>query len=348
MKIYEVTGKIRENPQPPGMQQAKVVRQTGNELTVAPQAQGQPTGTEVTVDLSKNPQAIQKDPQGNITVDPNAQPNPTGGMTLQPGQDINIAGGAPGAMLPNQKPGQPQQGQQDQAAAEDMANMKKLAGIKEQPAEAGTGSQIPSNLTVDGMLNDPEVDPAMKPQLQQMIVAKPDGTLDLAQTMRKASGKFYREIPELIEILQSLAQQAEAFVKSPEFSELGPQDQNSIIDLAKSLPPSIQQMQSQITKGAQAHDAGFNKMDAATGQYGDGTVEDASMQPMDDSYYPTGYNDKYREKAMMRKAMQQITQDKHFESNDVVALARRVANMPVRQSTNQTREIVDLKKLAGL
>lgn len=201
MKIYEVTGKIRENPQPPGMQQAKVVKQTGNELTVAPQAQGQPTGTEVTVDLSKNPQAIQKDPQGNITVDPNAQPNPTGGMTLQPGQDINIAGGAPGAMLPNQKLGQSQQGQQDQVTPENMDDVD---------------------------------------QLEQ------------------------------------------------------------------------------------------------------------EMMSMQDSYYPTGYNDKYREKAMMRKAMQQITQDKHFESNDVVALARRVANMPVRQSTNQTREIVDLKKLAGL
>lgn len=348
MKIYEVTGKIRENPQQ-GIQQAKVVRQAGNELTVAPQAQGQPTGTEVTVDLSKNPQAIQKDPQGNITVDPNAQPNPTGGMTLQPGQEINIAG-APGAMLPNQKPGQPQQGQQDQAAAEDMANMKKLAGIKEQPAEAGSGSQIPPNLTVDGMLNDPEVDPAMKPQLQQMIVAKPDGTLDLAQTMRNASGKFYREIPELIEILQSLAQQAAAFVKSPEFSELGPQDQNSIIDLAKTLPSSIQQMQAQITKGAQAHDAGFNKMDADTGQYGDGTVEDASMQPMDDSYYPTGYNDKYREKAMMRKAFQSVTQDDSYmeESNHIVALAKRVANVPSTTSTNNSKDIVDIKKLAGL
>ena len=76
MKIYEVTGKIKENPQQPqGMQQAKVVKQAGNELTVAPQAQGQPTGTEVTVDLSKNPQAIQKDPQGNITVDPNQSSN---------------------------------------------------------------------------------------------------------------------------------------------------------------------------------------------------------------------------------------------------------------------------------
>lgn len=196
MKIYEVTGKIRENPQQ-GIQQAKVVRQAGNELTVAPQAQGQPTGTEVTVDLSKNPQAIQKDPQGNITVDPNAQPNPTGGMTLQPGQDINIAG-APGAMLPNQKPGQ-----QDQVTPENM--------------------------------DDAE-------QLEQ------------------------------------------------------------------------------------------------------------EMMSMQDSYYPTGYNDKYREKAMMRKAFQSVTQDDSYmeESNHIVALAKRVANVPSTTSTNNSKDIVDIKKLAGL
>lgn len=201
MKIYEVTGKIRENPQPPGMQQAKVVKQTGNELTVAPQAQGQPTGTEVTVDLSKNPQAIQKDPQGNITVDPNAQPQPTGGMNLQPGQDISIAG-APGAMLPNQKPGQPQPpGQQDQATPENMDDVNEL---------------------------------------------------------------------------------------------------------------------------------------------------EQEMMSMQDSYYPIGYNDKYREKAMMRKAMQQITQDNHFEGADVIALAKRVANIQTKPTGNQPRDIVDLKKLAGL
>lgn len=204
MKIYEVTGKIKENPQQPqGMQQAKVVKQAGNELTVAPQAQGQPTGTEVTVDLSKNPQAIQKDPQGNITVDPNAPPEPTGGMQLQPGQEISMAGGAPGAMLPNQKQGvAPAPGQQEQPTPENMDDVD---------------------------------------QLEQ------------------------------------------------------------------------------------------------------------EMMSMQDSYYPTGYNDKYREKAMMRKAFQSVTQDKSYmESNDIVALAKRVSNIPDKAVNNKSRDIIDLKKLAGL
>ncbi|NBP55785.1 hypothetical protein EBU71_04460 [bacterium] len=191
MKVFEVTGKIRENPQQPGLQQAKVVKQTGNELTVAPQAQGKPTGTEVTVDLSKNPQAIQKDQQGNITVDPNAQPQQAGGMQLQPGQDINVVGNptAPGPMIPN--PNEP-----NQPAAEEMDDM------------------------------------------------------------------------------------------DPEMVEAG--------------------------------------------------------------YVPNGYNDDYREKAMMRKAMQNITQDQPYMENEIVALARRVSNIPVKAGSNQKKDILDIKKLAGL
>jgi hypothetical protein len=193
MKIYEVTGKIRENPQQSSMQPAKVVKQTGNELIVAPQSKGQPTGTEITVDLSKNPQAIQKDPQGNITVNPNAQPGPTGQLSLKPGQDINLAG-APGEMLPNQN--------QDQVTPENMDEIDHL---------------------------------------------------------------------------------------------------------------------------------------------------EQEMMSVQDSYYPTGYNDKYREKAMMRKAYKNITQSKSYmESNDIVALAKRVAFVEPQGKTNNFKDLNDLKKLAGL
>ena len=69
-----------------------------------------------------------------------------------------------------------------------------------------------------------------------------------------------------------------------------------------------------------------------------------------EDYVPTGYNDKNREKAMMRKAMQQITQDNKFisETNDIVALARRVSNIQPKANTNQRQDVINLKKLAGL
>lgn len=240
---------------------------------------GAPVGKITKVDPTTKKATITKPDGTTQEVDPTAlKPTPDGKMQMDAPDQSDLTNkdvvSTEDALAPPGDSQSPIQGDEDHDEVSKLLvhRLRRLAGLQEQPT---TASQIPTSLTVAGMLNDPEVDPAMKPQLQKLIVAKPDGTVDLAQTMRKASGEFYRAIPELIEVFQSLAQQAAAFVKSPEFSELGPQDQNSIINLAKTLPSSLQQMQAQITKGAQAHDAGFNKMDAATGQYGDGQVEEA-------------------------------------------------------------------------
>jgi len=240
---------------------------------------GAPVGKITKVDPTTKKATITKPDGTTQEIDPTAlKPTPDGKMQMDAPDQSDLTNkdvvSTEDALAPPGDSQSPIQGDEDHDEVSKLLvhRLRRLAGLQEQPT---TASQIPTSLTVAGMLNDPEVDPAMKPQLQKLIVAKPDGTVDLAQTMRKASGEFYRAIPELIEVFQSLAQQAAAFVKSPEFSELGPQDQNSIINLAKTLPSSLQQMQAQMTKGAQAHDAGFNKMDAATGQYGDGQVEEA-------------------------------------------------------------------------
>lgn len=239
---------------------------------------GAPVGKITKVDPTTKKATITKPDGTTQDVDPTAlKPTPDGKMQMDAPDQGDLTNkevvSTEDALAPPGDSQSPIHGDEDHDEVSKLLvhRLRKLAGLQEQP----TASQIPTSLTVAGMLNDPEVDPAMKPHLQKLIVAKPDGTVDLAQSMRKASGEFYSAIPELIEVFQSLAQQAAAFVKSPEFSELGPQNQNSIIDLAKSLPSSIQQMQAEITKGAKAHDTGFNKMDAATGQYGDGQVEEA-------------------------------------------------------------------------
>jgi hypothetical protein len=68
-----------------------------------------------------------------------------------------------------------------------------------------------------------------------------------------------------------------------------------------------------------------------------------------DGYYPTGYNDDNREKAMARKAMQDITSDSRLgETNDIVALARRVAQIKTQSNSNQQQDVLNLKKLAGI
>jgi hypothetical protein len=72
--------------------------------------------------------------------------------------------------------------------------------------------------------------------------------------------------------------------------------------------------------------------------------------PVEDGYYPTGYNDKNREKAMMRKAFQQVVQNEpYFEEQDkIIKLARLVSNVQVKNSNKQSADIIDIKKLAGL
>lgn len=77
-------------------------------------------------------------------------------------------------------------------------------------------------------------------------------------------------------------------------------------------------------------------------------MDDMDPEMVEAGYVPNGYNDDYREKAMMRKAMQNITQDEPYMENEIVALARRVSNIPSKVPTNQKKDIVDIKKLAGL
>jgi len=167
--------------------------------------------------------------------------------------------------------------------------LRKLAGLQEEPSPAPTAappaaptaapaSQIPPDLTVVGMLDDPELDPQSKAYMQKILVAQPNGTVDLARTLRNISGEFIHFFPQLADVLKDLQVEVNNFVRTPEFSELAPADQNSIINLGKALPTSIQQIEATTMQLAKAHDKEFNKMDAATGQYGDGQVQEAGAK----------------------------------------------------------------------
>ena len=154
--------------------------------------------------------------------------------------------------------------------------LRKLAGLQEQPA-APAANQIPAELTVQGMINDPEAGftPDEKAYMQKMLIAHPNGTVDLARTVRNFSGELINQFPQLVDMFKDLQTEINNFIRTPEFSELAPADQNSIIEVGKALPTTIQQIQSTTMQMAKFHDKEFNKMDAATGQYGDGQVEEA-------------------------------------------------------------------------
>ena len=161
--------------------------------------------------------------------------------------------------------------------------LRKLAGLQEEPAPAAApatapaANQIPAELTVQGMINDPEAGftPEEKAYMQKMLIAHPNGTVDLARTIRNFSGELINQFPQLVDIFKDLQTEINNFIRTPEFSELAPADQNSIIEVGKALPTTIQQIQSTTMQVAKFHDKEFNKMDAATGQYGDGQVEEA-------------------------------------------------------------------------
>jgi len=150
--------------------------------------------------------------------------------------------------------------------------LRRLAGLEEQePA----GSKVPTELTVNGVLSDPEISPQDREAMKQLLVANPDGTVNIQGSLRNASGEMIRMLPQLTDVFKELLNSANEFVRTPEFAQLGPQDQTNIIKFAKELPALIQKMDQQIMSMAQAHDQGFNKLDRQTGQYGDGQVEES-------------------------------------------------------------------------
>lgn len=154
--------------------------------------------------------------------------------------------------------------------------LRRLAGLEEQEPAA---SSVPPELTVNGVLSDPEITPQDREAMKQLLVANPDGTVNIQGSLRNASGELIRMLPQLTDVFKELLQDASAFVRTPEFAELGPQDQTAVINMTKELPALIQKMDQQIMSMAQAHDQGFNKLDRQTGQYGDGQVEESTQMP---------------------------------------------------------------------
>ncbi|NDG30355.1 hypothetical protein EB118_09820 [bacterium] len=150
--------------------------------------------------------------------------------------------------------------------------LRRLAGLEEQEPAA---SSVPPDLTVNGVLSDPEISPQDREAMKQLLVANPDGTVNIQGSLRNVSGELIRMLPQLTDIFKELLQDANAFVRTPEFAKLGPQDQTAVITMTKELPALIQKMDQQIMSMAQTHDQGFNKLDRQTGQYGDGQVEES-------------------------------------------------------------------------
>jgi len=149
--------------------------------------------------------------------------------------------------------------------------------------------------------------------------------------------------------------------KNPNAIQQGPEG----ITVNPNADPNAQPIAPQLQQGSEVNVAG--DLDApsrpgspltpnppAQGQQNQPAAEEmeGEMDPemaAEAGHIPTGYNDKYREKAMMRKAMQNvISKDQYFESTDIIALAKRISIVEAKSNTKQTQDVINLKKLAGL
>jgi hypothetical protein len=184
---------------------------------------------------------------------------------------------------------------------------------------------------------------------------QPQGQMTKMKVVQAAPNKVVLQNP------QTQAQTTFDPTKNPNAIQQGPEG----VTVNPNADPNAQPAAPQLQQGSEVNVAG--DLDApsqpgspltpnppAQGQQNQPAAEEmeGEMDPemaAEAGHIPTGYNDKYREKAMMRKAMQNvISKDQYFESTDIIALAKRISNVEAKSNTKQTQEVINLKKLAGL
>ena len=184
---------------------------------------------------------------------------------------------------------------------------------------------------------------------------QPQGQMTKMKVVQAAPNKVVLQNP------QTQAQTTFDPTKNPNAIQQGPEG----VTVNPNADPNAQPIAPQLQQGSEVNVSG--DLDApsqpgspltpnppAQGQQNQPAAEEmeGEMDPemaAEAGHIPTGYNDKYREKAMMRKAMQNvISKDQYFESTDIIALAKRISNVEAKSNTKQTQEVINLKKLAGL
>ena len=161
--------------------------------------------------------------------------------------------------------------------------------------------------------------------------------------------------------LQNLQTQAQTTFdpsKNPNSVQQGPDG----ITVNPNADPKAQPTPPQLQQGSEVNVAGNIDAPSQPGspltpnppaqtQQDQSAVEEMDVEPevLEAGYIPTGYNDDYREKSMMRKATQNITdKDRYFEGNEIIALAKRISNVEIKPIGKQSNDILNIKKLAGL
>ena len=190
-------------------------------------------------------------------------------------------------------------------------------------------------------------------KIYEVTGQQPQGQMTKMKVVQAAPNKVTLQNP------QTQAQTTFDPTKNPNAIQQGPEG----ITVNPNADPNAQPIQPQLKQGSEVNMAGDVDAPSQPGspltpnppaqgqQQNQAAAEEMEEEPemVEAGYVPTGYDDDYREKAMMRKAMLNVTDnDRYFESNDIVSLAKRISNVEVKSSAKQKQDVIDLKKLAGL
>jgi hypothetical protein len=256
---------------------------------------GAPVGKITKVDPTTKKATVTKTDGTTQEVDPTAlKPTPDGKMQMDAPDTDDLTNkevvSTEDALAPPGDSRSPIHGDEDHDEVSKLLvnRLRKLAGLQEQPAPApvqtttpttnpaaAPTSQIPDDITVAGMLDDSELSPDQKAIARKILVAQPNGTIDLARTVRNLSREMLELFPQIVDMMKDLQTKVHDAMEDPEFSKLASANQKVYIDLRDHLAAVIPQLESQIMQMAKKHDAFFNNMELQTGQYGDKQVQEA-------------------------------------------------------------------------
>jgi len=190
-------------------------------------------------------------------------------------------------------------------------------------------------------------------KIYEVTGQQPQGQMTKMKVVQATPNKVTLQNP------QTQAQTTFDPTKNPNAIQQGPEG----ITVNPNADPNQQPMIPQLKQGSEVNVAGDIDAPSQPGspltpnppaqgqQQNQAAAEEMEEEPemVEAGYVPTGYDDDYREKAMMRKAMQNVTDKEHyFEGKDIVNLAKRISNVEVKSSAKQKQDVIDLKKLAGL
>jgi hypothetical protein len=78
-------------------------------------------------------------------------------------------------------------------------------------------------------------DPELNAKLDQIIVAEPDGTVDVDQTLYNIVKEFTQLMPQMLEFVKDMIAKFTELSKSPEFQQASPADQQSLLQSLKDM-----------------------------------------------------------------------------------------------------------------